>query len=206
MPLLYGEGHKAFYRLQEQIILSSSDDTILAWDYPTRASYANKFNYNDTLFAPSPAFFTHCKTFSHCRPIGWDDVIEITNNGIRLKAHYIDASRLSGIHRSYPEIYEGQVSFLNCCDEGDETSRYALRLRCYAGSDFKAYSVWPQAWTGGRPWIPEEACFDSYTRLVQVDWMDKQITTDRRQVCLLTRMTLSEQIDSRLHVTLHSSA
>ena len=33
MPLLYGEGHKAFYRLQEQSIRESGDDSILAWDY-----------------------------------------------------------------------------------------------------------------------------------------------------------------------------
>jgi len=32
MPLLYGEGKRAFIRLQEEIIKSSDDETILAWD------------------------------------------------------------------------------------------------------------------------------------------------------------------------------
>jgi hypothetical protein len=32
MPLIYGEGERAFERLQEQIIQSSDDQTILAWD------------------------------------------------------------------------------------------------------------------------------------------------------------------------------
>lgn len=31
MPLLYGEGRKAFYRLQEEIMKSSSDQSIFAW-------------------------------------------------------------------------------------------------------------------------------------------------------------------------------
>ncbi|KAK7966935.1 het domain protein [Apiospora aurea] len=36
MPLLYGEGPKAFYRLQEEIIKRTNDQTILAWgDLPS---------------------------------------------------------------------------------------------------------------------------------------------------------------------------
>lgn len=31
MPLVYGEGDKAFFRLQEQILSASSDESILAW-------------------------------------------------------------------------------------------------------------------------------------------------------------------------------
>ncbi|KAI0145572.1 heterokaryon incompatibility protein-domain-containing protein [Xylariaceae sp. FL1272] len=33
MPLLYGEGHRAFIRLQEQIINLTRDDSIFAWGY-----------------------------------------------------------------------------------------------------------------------------------------------------------------------------
>lgn len=33
MPLLYGEGPKAFIRLQEELLRSSDDGTIFAWDY-----------------------------------------------------------------------------------------------------------------------------------------------------------------------------
>lgn len=34
MPLLYGEQEKAFYRLQEEIMKSTNDLTILAWTAP----------------------------------------------------------------------------------------------------------------------------------------------------------------------------
>ncbi|RMJ11531.1 hypothetical protein CDV36_008820 [Fusarium kuroshium] len=33
MPLLYGEGPKAFIRLQEQILMSSDDQSLLAWNF-----------------------------------------------------------------------------------------------------------------------------------------------------------------------------
>ena len=37
MPLLYGERHRAFVRLQEQIIRESNDYSILAWE-PSKLS------------------------------------------------------------------------------------------------------------------------------------------------------------------------
>ena len=43
MPLLYGEGPKAFIRLQEELLKSSDDGTIFAWDY-----------HHDKLLAQAP--------------------------------------------------------------------------------------------------------------------------------------------------------
>ncbi|KAI1400907.1 HET-domain-containing protein [Hypoxylon fuscum] len=55
MPLLYGEGSKAFARLQREIIKVSDDQSILAWDlrHPDTASLT-------TALAPSPAEFRLC--------------------------------------------------------------------------------------------------------------------------------------------------
>ena len=52
MPLLYGEGTRAFMRLQEDIIRTSDDDSVLAWTRPPTyvgASYG--------LLATSPSMF-----------------------------------------------------------------------------------------------------------------------------------------------------
>jgi heterokaryon incompatibility protein (HET) len=52
MPLIYGEGRKAFRRLQEEIVKRSNDPTIFAWDLPQ--------SYNQQrvgLFAASPSNF-----------------------------------------------------------------------------------------------------------------------------------------------------
>ncbi|KAI0599254.1 HET-domain-containing protein [Biscogniauxia sp. FL1348] len=52
MPLLYGEGLKAFQRLQHEIIKISNDQSILAWDM-------NRHGCTGAL-APSPLFFRSC--------------------------------------------------------------------------------------------------------------------------------------------------
>ncbi|KAI2634051.1 HET-domain-containing protein [Xylaria nigripes] len=55
MPLLYGEGNKAFLRLQQEIVKMTDDQSILAWDLsdPRCASGTG-------ILAPSPAEFRSC--------------------------------------------------------------------------------------------------------------------------------------------------
>ncbi|KAI1391719.1 HET-domain-containing protein [Hypoxylon trugodes] len=55
MPLLYGEGQKAFTRLQREIIEVSNDQSILAWDLPCSDPHPWT-----SAFAPSPAEFRFC--------------------------------------------------------------------------------------------------------------------------------------------------
>ncbi|KAI0849305.1 HET-domain-containing protein [Daldinia vernicosa] len=62
MPLLYGEGDKAFLRLQEEIIKSRNDDSLLAWGYRLRQNEHPKI-YSDNVLARSPSDFTHCHSF-----------------------------------------------------------------------------------------------------------------------------------------------
>ena len=49
MPLIYGEGHRAFQRLQEQIIMSTADESIFAWESKSYEVYP--------IFALSPDGF-----------------------------------------------------------------------------------------------------------------------------------------------------
>lgn len=55
MPMLYGEGIRAFQRLQEEIIRQSDDLSILAWDHAD----SNDGSYSGYL-ARSPADFSGC--------------------------------------------------------------------------------------------------------------------------------------------------
>jgi hypothetical protein len=57
MPMIYGEGKRAFIRLQEEIMKTSDDHTIFAWN-PGWSSYRNR-----GLLAPSPEFFADSGTF-----------------------------------------------------------------------------------------------------------------------------------------------
>lgn len=55
MPMLYGEGGKAFVRLQQEIIRQSADHTIFAWPIPTSQTA------QPGLLANSPAAFKECQ-------------------------------------------------------------------------------------------------------------------------------------------------
>jgi hypothetical protein len=57
MPMLYGEGERAFIRLQEEIIRQSNDTSIFAW--------SNKDDSYRGLLAKSPYDFHKCSMFVH---------------------------------------------------------------------------------------------------------------------------------------------
>jgi len=78
MPLLYGEGNKAFLRLQEEIIKQSTDMSIFAW-----RSKDNDQKYTG-LLATSPELFASMETLVF-NPDGLVQSREynITNRGIR---------------------------------------------------------------------------------------------------------------------------
>jgi hypothetical protein len=62
MPLLYGEGEKAFSRLQEHIAASSTDHSLLAWSLHSGSSDISDKNLRSyrSVFARSPADFRKC--------------------------------------------------------------------------------------------------------------------------------------------------
>ncbi|KAE8378561.1 hypothetical protein BDV26DRAFT_292091 [Aspergillus bertholletiae] len=80
MPLLYGEGEKAFIRLQEEIMKESADQTLFAWEAreaPDRSATG--------LLAKSPADFKHSGDISPFYFSKKDSApFSVTNRGIRL--------------------------------------------------------------------------------------------------------------------------
>lgn len=56
MPMLYGEGRKAFYRLQQEILKQSHDQSLFAWSYPEGEHSHTQVS---GLLAPSPEYFRH---------------------------------------------------------------------------------------------------------------------------------------------------
>ncbi|KIW05228.1 uncharacterized protein PV09_03766 [Verruconis gallopava] len=58
MPLLYGEGGKAFIRLQEEIIRNSTDQSILAWEFEDNLD--DPLSYLTGCLADSPKRFKNC--------------------------------------------------------------------------------------------------------------------------------------------------
>lgn len=208
MPLLYGEGHKAFYRLQEQIIRETGDDSILAWDYVKPEHTSEDIDLANVLLAPSPDFFSGCRSVRHCRRTAWNDVVDLTNHGLRFKSYYINGSALKNIHREGPYPSKGEVVLLNCYHEDNPGLRYALRLQRHPddGSGEKGYSVCPQA--RNRSSVQTDALWAMsvglLTRLVLVDREGGQAGRSRENF-LITRTVPIEEVRFRAITTLGSS-
>ncbi|KPM36721.1 hypothetical protein AK830_g9848 [Neonectria ditissima] len=82
MPMLYGEGNKAFRRLQEEIVRSTYDLSLLAWTPPTttRGDYCG-------FLAESVSDFKGCsKMYSVTDSLLDEGEMTITNKGLRIKA------------------------------------------------------------------------------------------------------------------------
>jgi hypothetical protein len=121
MPLLYGEGTKAFVRLQEKLMRSYDDESILAWPVATgrdeefTLSGTLKGAYLTSLFADTPAKFAHCGNIVQRGFFGEREPSQIANRGLRMDAVLIPISGrqheflaplkcgISSSHKHYPE-------------------------------------------------------------------------------------------------------
>jgi hypothetical protein len=108
LPLLYGEGEKAFLRLQEEIVRSSADQSILAWglsdanvepwapekEINSFSNISSALNY----FARSPSDFAQSGRVLSISPSVSDtgqkreDAFSVTNQGLRITLPTIEQS------------------------------------------------------------------------------------------------------------------
>lgn len=97
MPLLYGEGPKAFLRLQQQIASENNDLSLFAWQCelagpsscnnsrPGQSSSNNQVQFSG-IFANSPNDFRHCSTLKkHIDQFKSTDEFAVTNSGLRMQ-------------------------------------------------------------------------------------------------------------------------
>ena len=96
IPLLYGEKEKSFQRLQEEIIRTIPDHTILAWQPPT-AGYENRPTH---LLASSPDDFADGDMFKPNLD-SRREIFEMTNLGLRLTVEF-------------PEGRHNSIGILHC--------------------------------------------------------------------------------------------
>jgi hypothetical protein len=111
MSPLYGEGvEKAFRRLQEEIMKTSTDLSILAWFYPGL--------YHPSCLAPTPRWFSYSRSIRHDGEDGGPDTdhFSMTNKGLLI---------------TLPLIVHAQPSK----DPDSSTSCTALLPRCYFANE-----------------------------------------------------------------------
>ncbi|KAI0905227.1 hypothetical protein F4823DRAFT_627989 [Ustulina deusta] len=131
MPLLYGEGTKAFIRLQEEILKGSNDHSIFAWKAPEVGSN----EVLSGLLAETPHHFTQVENYRPMPPslsqasTAWST----TNRGLRLSLFLLPRQDLDG-----NEMKDEYNAVLECAiRHGDEAYRSpAIRMRRLYGDQF----------------------------------------------------------------------
>ncbi|MDI1493158.1 MAG: hypothetical protein OHK93_004945 [Ramalina farinacea] len=84
MPLLYGEGDKAFIRLQEEIMKTSDDQSLFAWKEPIYDN-PNMMEHHRGLLAKSPAWFMTTGSVFPYRRWRRNTSFSISNKGISIE-------------------------------------------------------------------------------------------------------------------------
>jgi hypothetical protein len=82
MPLLYGEGKRAYLRLQQEIIKSYSDQSIFAWE--------DNVAGGRTLFASSPNSFEGSKNIVIWHGEKANESFMMTNRGLSLRLPFVE--------------------------------------------------------------------------------------------------------------------
>lgn len=157
MPLIYGEGRRAFRRLQEAIIIHSpNDQTILAWydsDQFSRgadllAERPSSFSLSGDITRPDRRRSQHRGSFRPRQP--WGTGMRLTGAYLELPAllyHRSDASSSEdpscGIRHIVPELADQEMSpwLTKTCT--------VLVLDCQIGNDPRASPVFILASSGG---------------------------------------------------------
>lgn len=97
LDIRYGEGDKAFMRLQEEIIARSADQSLFAWGepltpqdkYEMQSKFPRVFKDGD-LLAPSPDAFASASNIVPFFPLRADSTYTVTNRGLRIVAPVVD--------------------------------------------------------------------------------------------------------------------
>lgn len=120
MPMLYGEGHKAFRRLQENIVKEYDDHSLFAWRATSSADHAG-------LFAESPADFASSANIVPCLGRRSEPAV-VTSRGVRISA-FLTKGQDASLDES------AVLGVLNCRSldfDMESTKRIAIALRmCY---------------------------------------------------------------------------
>lgn len=114
MPLLYGEGKKAFIRLQEEILKTTDDYSLFAW----RALDSTPSTYRG-LLARSPKEFQDCQSFEREESISTFP-INTTPIGLHIQLEFLpdphDKTRILALIRAANALNQRLAITLKCLD------------------------------------------------------------------------------------------
>ena len=121
MPMLYGEGKKAFHRLQLEIIRTSNDQSIFAW-----SCYEGEMR-TGSILADDPSAFRYC---SAMELMDLDEfIVSLSKDMPEAELRFIEKDRL-GI---FPITNRGIQIWLFLCPYLGSHSVFLARLPCRSG-------------------------------------------------------------------------
>jgi hypothetical protein len=130
MPMIYGEGRKAFLRLQHEIIKGSTDQSLFAWTKSQDVWILRCFS--SSAFAESPADFFGCGTI--VRTTGQECEFFLTNKGLRIQLV---------VSHSVPHSDESFTGYLNCTTLADGPGhRLGIHLRKISHDQYVRVGLW----------------------------------------------------------------
>jgi hypothetical protein len=125
MPLLYGEGERAFFRLQEEIIRGYDDDSILAWGLNTEIRHRNGLLPEKIaesicgsasmsgLLARSPKDFENCHNLEYSGES--TTPFMMTNQGLQIELPLLPVYTPESRYQYHqPDEIHGWVGLLSC--------------------------------------------------------------------------------------------
>jgi hypothetical protein len=121
MPLLYGEGTQAFIRLQEEIIRTSDDQSVFAWDTGLDAPWDKDSFLDSGVLAGSPAAFADSGNIIPFPVKAKRQPYSMTNKGLRIEL------RLWLRRDEASEVY--YIALLNCQLDNDFTGCIGIVLK-----------------------------------------------------------------------------
>jgi Heterokaryon incompatibility protein (HET) len=127
MPTLYGEGNRAFHRLQEEILKVAEDYTLLAWTVNNSG-----YGHYPTVLATSPSDFDSTSVdkldYTQIEQVKAEELRVKSNRFVLADVRKLDADsdippRLTarGFHAALPIIQDGNriLAFLQCVQKPD---------------------------------------------------------------------------------------
>jgi hypothetical protein len=121
MPMLYGEGEKAFIRLQEEIAKGTNDLTLFAWQARDVDASVQKYR---GILAVSPAEFLNASSIVANDEPRFTDEFNMTNKGLRINIWL--GSGPGGAH----------VLNLNCSPRDDLTQQIGIYLTLHGAGTY----------------------------------------------------------------------
>lgn len=135
MPLLYGEGNRAFIRLQEEIMRQSDDHSLFAWLHTGQAEQTHNYDgLKCGLLADSPDYFWEAGAIIPYSNWGEQVPYAMTNRGLHIELHIFPADLegdvcVAALNRPNPAKSLGGFLGIYLLKVGQANNQFA-RVRC----------------------------------------------------------------------------